>query len=72
MYLRVFTVARLVPHAAQRFIDNLDAVYQGSFNQALLEDSSPAYRLLKIFKMWRSSTCSTTRRSSNSSCKATG
>ncbi len=45
MYLRVFTVARLVPHAAQRFIDNLDAVYQGSFNQALLEDSSPAYRL---------------------------
>ena len=50
MYLRVFTVARLVPHAAQRFIDNLDAVYQGSFNQALLEDSSPAYRLLKIFK----------------------
>ncbi|WON76331.1 dGTPase [Serratia sp. UGAL515B_01] len=50
MYLRVFTVARLVPHAAQRFIDNLDAVYHGNFNGALLEDSSPAYKLLKIFK----------------------
>lgn len=50
MYLRVFTVARLVPHAAQRFIDNLDAVFHGYFNGALLEDSSPAYELLKIFK----------------------
>ncbi len=50
MYLRVFTVARLVPHAAQRFIDNLESVYQGTFNQALLEDSSPEFRLLKIFK----------------------
>ncbi|HDJ1437980.1 TPA: dGTPase [Serratia rubidaea] len=50
MYLRVFTVAKLVPHAAGRFIDNLDAIYQGNFNQALLEDSSPAYRLLKVFK----------------------
>ncbi|BFO08299.1 hypothetical protein GGER_08090 [Serratia rubidaea] len=50
MYLRVFTVAKLVPHAAGRFIDNLDAIYQGNFNQALLEDFSPAYRLLKVFK----------------------
>ncbi|CAJ0999240.1 dGTPase [Sodalis praecaptivus] len=50
MYLRVNTVARLVPHAAQRFLDNLAPIYDGSFNQALLEDSSPAFRLLKIFK----------------------
>lgn len=50
MYLRVNTVARLVPHAAQRFLDNLQPIYDGAFNQALLEDSSPAYRLLKIFK----------------------
>ncbi|PVZ85713.1 dGTPase [Serratia sp. S1B] len=50
MYLRVFTVARLVPHAAQRFIDNLDEVYHGRFNGALLEDGSPACQLLKVFK----------------------
>lgn len=50
MYLRVNTVSSLVPHAAQRFLANLPAIYDGSFNQALLEDSGPAYRLLKIFK----------------------
>ncbi|CNC41691.1 dGTPase [Yersinia enterocolitica] len=50
MYLRVNTVGKLVPHAAQRFIENLPAVFSGSFNQALLEDSSPACKLLQIFK----------------------
>ncbi|TKI08813.1 dGTPase [Martelella alba] len=50
MYLRVNTVSSLVPHAARRFLNNLPAIYNGSFNQALLEDSGPAYRLLKIFK----------------------
>lgn len=28
MYLRVNTVGKLVPHAAQRFIENLPAVFQ--------------------------------------------
>lgn len=50
MYLRVNTVGKLVPHAAQRFIENLPAVFSGSFNQALLEDSSAACKLLQIFK----------------------
>ncbi|MCW6555321.1 dGTPase [Yersinia ruckeri] len=50
MYLRVYTVGRLVPHAAKRFIDNLPAVFNGIFNQALLEDSSPACQLLQVFK----------------------
>ena len=50
MYLRVNTVARLVPHAADRFIDHLPAVYQGAFNEALLEDGSPHSQLLDIFK----------------------
>ncbi|CNF09266.1 dGTPase [Yersinia nurmii] len=50
MYLRVYTVGKLVPHAAQRFIDNLSSVFNGTFNQALLEDSSPACKLLQIFK----------------------
>ncbi|CAK9884004.1 MAG: Deoxyguanosinetriphosphate triphosphohydrolase [Candidatus Erwinia impunctatus] len=50
MYLRVHTVARLVPHAASRFIKNIDAIYHGSFNHALLEDGSPQNQLLEIFK----------------------
>ncbi|MEH0833454.1 dGTPase [Pectobacterium cacticida] len=50
MNLRVYTVGQMVPHAAQRFIDNLPEVYGGSFNQALLEDDSPQNRLLGIFK----------------------
>ncbi|WP_159565252.1 dGTPase [Budvicia diplopodorum] len=50
MYLRVNTVSQLVPKAAKRFIDNLPAIFEGSFNQALLEDSDEAFRLLKIYK----------------------
>ncbi|MDX5628523.1 MULTISPECIES: dGTPase [unclassified Brenneria] len=50
MNLRVNTVATLVPHASQRFIDNLPEIYSGAFNQALLEDESAQNRLLKIFK----------------------
>lgn len=50
MYLRVNTVAELVPHAASRFIDHLPAVYRGDFNEALLEDGSPHSQLLDIFK----------------------
>lgn len=50
MYLRVNTVAELVPHAANRFIDNISAVFDGDFNEALLEDSTPQNLLLEIFK----------------------
>ncbi|MGC6388202.1 dGTPase [Ewingella sp. S1.OA.A_B6] len=50
MELRVQTVNHMVPHAAIRFIDNLPAIFAGSFNQALLEDVSQANRLLKIYK----------------------
>ncbi|OON39898.1 dGTPase [Izhakiella australiensis] len=50
MYLRVNTVACLVPQAADCFIANLEAIYHGNFNQALLEDESPHSRLLDIFK----------------------
>lgn len=50
MYLRVNTLNKLVPYAAQRFIDNMAQIYAGSLNQALLEDNSPASRLLKIYK----------------------
>ena len=50
MYLRVYTVGQLVPRAAQRFIDNLPAIFAGSFNQALLEDRDEAFKLLSVYK----------------------
>ncbi|MDC6112320.1 dGTPase [Serratia rubidaea] len=48
--LRVNTIGELVPHAAKRFIDNIDVIFTGKFDEALLEGSCPAYCLLKIFK----------------------
>ncbi|RKS87031.1 dGTPase [Orbus hercynius] len=50
MYLRVNTIGKLVPHAAERFIENIDAIYEGSFNHALLEDHDAEFKLLDIFK----------------------
>jgi dGTPase len=50
MYLRVNTLNKLVPYAAQRFIDNIGQIYAGSFNHALLEDDSPFSRLLELYK----------------------
>ena len=50
MYLRVNTISHLVPHAAERFIENIEAIYHGSFNHALLEDHDAEYKLLNIFK----------------------
>ncbi|MFP1826581.1 dGTPase [Lonsdalea quercina] len=50
MNLRVNTVGRLVPHASKRFIKHLPDIFNGAFNQALLEDDSPQNRLLKSFK----------------------
>lgn len=50
MYLRVNTLNKLVPYAAQRFIDNLPTIFPGCFNHALLEDDSPYSRLLKLYK----------------------
>lgn len=51
MYLRVYTLNKLVPYAAERFIDNIAAIYHGDFNQALLEDGSEYSRLLDCFKI---------------------
>lgn len=45
IWLRVYVHNILVNHAAQRFIDNFDAVVDGHFNAALLEDDSPAHQL---------------------------
>ncbi|MBC3765591.1 dGTPase [Neptunicella marina] len=48
--LRVGVTHPLVKHAAKRFIDNVDAVYHGSFNQALLEDNSAEHALSESLK----------------------
>ncbi|NDJ58849.1 dGTPase [Enterobacteriaceae bacterium 4M9] len=48
--LRVNTLNKLVPYAAQRFIDNIDSIFAGSFNGALLEDKSEHSSLLKVYK----------------------
>ncbi|GHD93517.1 deoxyguanosinetriphosphate triphosphohydrolase [Pseudocitrobacter faecalis] len=50
MYLRVNTLNKLVPFAAQRFIDNLPEIYRGDFNHALLEDESDYSQLLDLYK----------------------
>ncbi len=48
--LRVKLNHRLVEHASQRFINNIEAVYHGTFNQALLEDNSLAHALSQTLK----------------------
>ncbi|TDR16823.1 dGTPase [Marinicella litoralis] len=48
--LRINLIHHLVDHASNRFIENIDAVYKGSMNQALLEDGSVANQIIKTFK----------------------
>ena len=48
--LRIHLIHHLINHASQRFIDNIEAVYDGSLNQALLEDSSVANQIVNTFK----------------------
>ena len=50
VWLRVGLIHNLVKHAAERFIDNIEAVYSGQFNAALLEDNSPAHSVVETFK----------------------
>lgn len=48
--LRINLIHHLVDHAAERFVENLEAIYNGCFNQALMEDDSVAMRLVQTFK----------------------
>ncbi len=48
--IRVPIIHYLVNHAAQQFVEHIESIYHGDFNQALLEDGSQAHRLLKTFK----------------------
>ena len=48
--LRVGMIHPLVRHAAEQFIVNIDAVYHGSLNRALLEDGSQYHAITSTFK----------------------
>lgn len=50
MSLRVSVQNVLVSYAVKRFIENLEAIFAGNFNHALLEDDGEEGRLLAIFK----------------------
>ena len=50
IYLRVTLLHPLVNYAAKRFIDNIEAVYHGDFNQALLEDRSHLHAITTTLK----------------------
>ena len=50
IYLRVTLLHPLVNYAAERFIKNIEAIYHGDFNQALLEDRSHLHAVTKTLK----------------------
>jgi dGTPase len=51
VFLRVEVNARLPKHAQKAFIDNIEAVYNGSFNRALIEDGSVNHVIVETFKL---------------------
>ncbi|WP_445766192.1 dGTPase [Rheinheimera sp.] len=48
--LRVMMIHPLVRHAAQQFVSNINAVYDGNLNRALLEDNSQYHAITSSFK----------------------
>lgn len=48
--LRVQLQHILVGHAAKRFVENIEDIIAGTFNEALLEDDSPAHYVSEAFK----------------------
>jgi len=50
IYLRVGLLHPLVNHAAKRFIENIEPIYHGDFNGALLEDKSHLHGVTKTLK----------------------
>lgn len=47
---RVKVIHPLVKHSTKRFIDNIEAVYSGDLNEALLEDKSYCHAIAKTLK----------------------
>ena len=50
VWLRVQLIHPLVEHAASSFIDNIEEVYDGALNRALLEDDSLFHQMISTFK----------------------
>jgi dGTPase len=50
VYLRVDVNGRLPKHAQKAFIDNIESVYHGTFNRALIEDGSVNNIIVDTFK----------------------
>ncbi|MFT7110441.1 MULTISPECIES: dGTPase [unclassified Pseudoalteromonas] len=50
IWLRVGLIHPLVNHASTRFVDNLNEIYNGSFNQSLLEDGGYQHAITKSLK----------------------
>ncbi|MCF2827219.1 MULTISPECIES: dGTPase [unclassified Pseudoalteromonas] len=50
IWLRVGLLHPLAEHAKARFIDNIGAIYEGSFNASLLEDNSHLHAIVKSLK----------------------
>ncbi|PKG47257.1 MULTISPECIES: dGTPase [Halomonadaceae] len=50
LWLRVNLIHSLVQHAAQRFIDNIEHIYTGDFDEALMEDNSPGSHAIEALK----------------------
>jgi len=50
LWLRVQLIHPLVKHAAQAFVDNIETIYHGNLNRALLEDDSPCHAVIETFK----------------------
>ncbi|RUO29306.1 dGTPase [Aliidiomarina sedimenti] len=50
VWLRVQLIHPLVEHAAEVFVNNMEAIHDGSFNRALLEDSSPCHAVISTLK----------------------
>lgn len=50
VFLRVGLIHPLVEHAASVFLDNAEAVCDGSLNRALLEDDSPCHAIVESLK----------------------
>lgn len=50
VWLRVNLIHNLINHAAKRFIENINEIYEGTFEHALMEDNSPFHKVIQTFK----------------------
>lgn len=51
LWLRVNLIHSLVQHASKRFIFNIERIYSGDFDEALMEDDSPYAKAIDTLKL---------------------